>query len=78
MLIGGILTLAISIGALQAPEPSEANFTHWREYLRPKPSELGFEDTRWKPTFWEAVVESQQTARPILLWAMNGHPLACT
>jgi hypothetical protein len=63
---------------LQMPEPTQQNFDHWKEYLRPKESELSFEGSSWKPTFWEAVVESRKTAKPIVLWAMNGHPLACT
>ena len=25
-----------------------------------------------------AINEARETDRPILLWAMNGHPLACT
>jgi hypothetical protein len=63
---------------IQVPELDESNFAKWRETIRPKPSELSFEDCDWKPTFWEGVVEAQQTAKPILLWAMNGHPMACT
>lgn len=77
--------LAIPFGLLPAvagiqvaPEPSAENFAQWREYIRPKASELVFEDCDWKPTFWEAVVEAQRTGKPILLWAMNGHPMACT
>ncbi len=63
---------------LQVPEPSAENFAQWRDHIRPKASELAFEDCSWKPTFWEAVVEGQARAKPILLWAMNGHPMACT
>ena len=70
-----LFTLALLI---QVPEPTESNFAEWREYIRPKPSELLFEDCDWKPTFWDAVVEAQQKVKPILLWAMNGHPMACT
>lgn len=46
--------------------------------IRPSDEELSFESIGWKPTFWEAVTEAQATGKPILLWAMNGHPLACT
>jgi hypothetical protein len=70
-----VLALALSF---QAPQPTQENFAQWRDHIQPKPSELAFEDCEWKPTFWEAVVEAQQTAKPILLWAMNGHPMACT
>jgi len=64
--------------AVEAPKPTEKNFAEWREYIRPKAAELAFEACEWKPTFWEAVVEAQQRGKPILLWAMNGHPMACT
>ena len=64
--------------ALQVPEPTESNFDEWRDVIRTKTSELAFEDCDWKPTFWEAVVQGQQQGKPILLWAMNGHPMACT
>ncbi len=72
------LTLFVIALAVQVPEPTDSNLDKWREYIRPKASELVFEDCEWKPTFWEAVVEAQQKSKPILLWAMNGHPMACT
>jgi hypothetical protein len=27
---------------------------------------------------WDGVIAAQKQDMPILLWAMNGHPLACT
>ncbi len=73
-----ILPLLVVVLSFQVPEIDESNLAQWRDRIRPKTSELAFEDCDWKPTFWEAVVEAQTTAKPILLWAMNGHPLACT
>ncbi len=32
----------------------------------------------WVADLWTAVVYAQQQDKPILLWVMNGHPLACT
>lgn len=61
-----------------APVPGPENLDRWIAYVRPKPAELGFEENRWKASFWEAVLESQKTGKPILLWAMNGHPMGCT
>jgi hypothetical protein len=48
-----------------APKIGADNFDQWREHLKPSAQELGFE-------------EAQYADKPILLWAMNGHPLACT
>jgi hypothetical protein len=62
----------------QAPQPSAENVSQWLAFIRPKPAEVAFESNDWKATFWEAVVEAQQKQKPILLWAMNGHPMACT
>lgn len=70
--------IALTLAAQQAPDPNAENFAKWRDYIRPKQAELAFEVLNWKPTFWEAVVEAQQKNKPILLWAMNGHPMACT
>lgn len=58
--------------------PPESVYEKWREYLAPSASETKFEAIGWRGTFWSAVVEAQQKQKPILLWAMNGHPLACT
>jgi hypothetical protein len=37
-----------------------------------------FATVHWLPTFWDGVIAAQKQEKPILLWAMNGHPLACT
>lgn len=70
-----LLTLVAQVAA---PTPGPENLDRWISYIRPKPAELGFEDSDWKATFWEGVMESQRTQKPILLWAMNGHPMGCT
>ena len=60
------------------PVPTEDNFQKWFDYIRPKKEELAYRAINWRPTLWEGVVEGHQADKPILLWAMNGHPLACT
>jgi hypothetical protein len=50
----------------------------WREFLEPKPEELAFEAIEWRSEFLAAALEAQASRKPILLWAMNGHPLGCT
>ncbi len=64
--------------AAGVPALSDATFKPLLEFVRAKPRELGFEEIRWRPTFWEGVVEGQREGKPVLVWAMNGHPLACT
>jgi len=75
-----VLALAVA-GAQPTLQPTELNdktFAKWRDFIRPKTEELCFETVDWLPTFWEGVIEGQEHDKPILLWAMNGHPLACT
>jgi hypothetical protein len=69
--------LALILGS-QSPAITESNFEHWRDFIKPAAHELKFEEVSWRPTFWSAVVEGQTRKKPILLWAMNGHPMACT
>ena len=46
--------------------------------FRPKTDDVCFKDLNWLPTFWDGVMTAQKEDKPILLWAMNGHPMACT
>ena len=74
-------TAAVMLLAAVGPPAAELNdktFAQWRDRIRPKGDELCFETVDWLPTFWEGVVKAQKQDKPILLWAMNGHPLACT
>ncbi len=51
--------------------------THWRHVV-PSEDELQWRAIPWLGTLGEAVVQAHAQDKPILLWAMNGHPLACT
>ena len=48
-----------------------------RDHVVPSKAELKWLDIGWRPTVWDALVEAQKGDKPILIWAMNGHPLAC-
>ena len=65
-------------GVVGAQELTGENFETWRDTILPKPGELKWQAVRWRASFWDGVVEAQKKEMPILLWAMNGHPLACT
>ena len=73
-----VVVTAGSTRRAAAAELTDATYEQWRDYVLPKPHELGYRAIPWRPSFWEAVVEAQSKDKPILLWAMNGHPLACT
>jgi hypothetical protein len=77
MVIAGMLTA----GRSAADPPGELNFKtlpDWCEVIRPKTDDVCFKTVNWLPTFWDGVMTAQTEDKPILLWAMNGHPLACT
>ena len=59
-------------------ELTDKTFAEWRDRIRPKGDDLGYKTVDWLPTFWDGVMAAQKADKPILLWAMNGHPLACT
>lgn len=73
-----VLTAVAAPVALPAPELTDASYDKWRDHVLPDQRELGYRLIPWRASLWEAVVEAQEKDKPILLWAMNGHPLACT
>jgi hypothetical protein len=80
MLRGLFATLVVVLLAAggQPAELNDKTFAQWRDRIRPKTDELCFNTVEWLPTLWDAVSAAQKADKPILLWAMNGHPLACT
>lgn len=50
------------------------NLDRWIDFIRPSGEELGWRAVRWHSSLSEAAEEAKKLKRPILLWAMNGHP----
>ena len=63
---------------LAAQDLTEETYAEIRDHVLPCADELRWTLVDWRASFWDAVVEAQKADKPILLWAMNGHPLACT
>ena len=61
---------------LPALEPLEMK--SWREFLRPGKDELKHESIGWLADFASGMRASAKEQKPLLFWAMNGHPLGCT
>jgi len=57
---------------------NDKTFDKWRDRIRPTNEDVCYKTVDWLPTFWDGVIAAQNDEKPILLWAMNGHPLACT
>ena len=64
--------------ALSLPALVDADLARWSAWIRPAPAELAFEELDWIPTFAGGLRAAERAARPLLFWAMNGHPLGCT
>ena len=60
------------------PALTDKTVARYRELIRPSDKEEAWSNNPWLPTYWGALVEANRKDRPILMWAMNGHPLACT
>ena len=41
----------------------------------PASSEQVWQALDWQPTLWDGVIAAHGANKPVLLWAMNGHPL---
>lgn len=63
---------------IRAPAPTAESHARWLEFLEPDATETAYRAVAWRTQFWPAVQEAKALGRPILFWAMNGHPLGCT
>jgi len=78
-----LIVLSASADFSRAGEINEAQALTLESYatlkaaIAPSPAECVWREIGWLPTFGEAVAEARRAGKPIFLWAMNGHPLAC-
>jgi hypothetical protein len=71
-----MLMTALFVG--MAIQSEAAEIQKYRAQIVPPASQARYEELGWRSTLWSGVLQAQREDRPILLWAMNGHPLACT
>ena len=86
-ILSGVTAAAGTAGGQDAEAPlrfdpatplDRTGFESWHAFIRPAADELRWREIPWRASFWRAVVEAQESRRPVLLWAMNGHPMGCT
>ena len=70
--------LPLLAAAALAQEPSDQRFAQCRDLVLPSEDELAWRRIPWRDTLAAAVLEANDLDKPVLLWAMNGHPLGCT
>jgi len=81
---GIFVVLALLSGAAaaraqeDAPALDEKNLKGWLEFILPNGEEAKWERLGWRPELGAAAAEAKALQRPILLWAMNGHPCGLT
>lgn len=76
----GALVVAVLAHSLAGfgQAPTEQNWNQLWGRIVPAAREMAWLDLDWNVTLWDAVQKSKAVDKPILLYAMNGHPLGCT
>lgn len=69
---------AAALAGVAVPELRAEDLGAWRDRIRPAPGELAWDTIPWVPSFGDGVRRASREGRPLLFWAMNGHPLGCT
>ena len=75
------LFFAAGVSAQRADRPSElteATFPAALAAILPDPAETQWRQIAWRPELSAAIREARAEDKPILLWAMNGHPCGMT
>lgn len=54
------------------------NYDTVRQHVLPRAEEEEWRKIEWRTTFWQGVMDAQKADKPVLLFAMNGHPFGCT
>lgn len=62
----------------QSFQLDDKTYTMWQNFIKPTTEELAWTKISWRSTFYDGLVDADQLQKPVLFWAMNGHPLGCT
>lgn len=73
-----VLVLLVLAAPSTAGELTRSSWKQVFDDVVPDASDCRWQAVGWRPTLWDAVIEANAEEKPILLWAMNGHALACT
>ena len=73
--VATVLAVATALGAQDTL--TDQSFAKWRDIIAPTTDELEWRKIGWRAALGIALAEGNRRDKPILLWAMNGHPLGC-
>jgi hypothetical protein len=79
-LLAGLLLLPDATAAADSdgrPMPTPDNFAKFHAFLRPRPAEEKWLQIPWMTDLWEARKKAAAEGKPMLLWEMDGSPMAC-
>ena len=81
VLAAGLATILLAAAPQEderLPELTERTLDGLYEAILPSEEDEAWRRLPWHTTFWEGVIAAQEADKPILLFAMNGHPFGCT
>ena len=74
-----LLLLLVPLSAVFNAEPlTDKSYDRIKKHIQPSEDEEAWRKAEWRTTFWEGVIDAQKADKPIMLFAMNGHPFGCT
>ncbi len=76
--VAALLALTGSLHAQDADALTPETLASIRAHVLPSAEEQEWKQLGWRATLWDGVIDAQAARKPIVLWAMNGHPLGCT
>jgi hypothetical protein len=77
-LLACALVLVATPSAAPAIEPiTPEQFAQLQKIIKPAPTEDQWDQIPWMTDLWEARRRAAAEGKPILVWEMDGHPLAC-
>lgn len=61
-----------------ANELTDSSYEKVRQHVLPSAEEEAWRKIAWRTTFWQGVIDANKEDKPVMLFAMNGHPFGCT
>ena len=72
------LVVFLLAASMPGQQLTAKTFAKWKRYILPTAKQLEWRLIPWRHEFRIALREANEQHKPVLLWAMNGHPLGCT
>lgn len=78
LLLTSLVILVATLSRAQAIEPiTPEEFQQLQRVIKPAPTEDKWAQIPWLTDLWEARRRAAAEGKPLLVWEMDGHPLAC-